>query len=146
MNEQRPLPSPTQRAMEIVLEVSDLERAAHFYRDVLGMPEVTRWEGERPAIWVKAAPGTYLGLWTAQAGGPGVGVKGSRGGTHVHLAFLLPLGQLSRMEARLQGAGYPCSRVEFSKEKLSLFVDDPDGNVIELADWTRSWENLDPER
>lgn len=132
--------------MEIVLEVSDLERAAHFYRDVLGMPEVTRWSGERPAIWVKAAPGTYLGLWTAQAGGPGVGVKGSRGGAHVHLAFLLPLGHLPRIEARLHEVGYPCSRVEFSKEKLSLFVDDPDGNVIEFADWTRSWENLDPER
>lgn len=146
MSEQHPLPSPTQRAMEIVLEVGNLEQSVRFYRDVLGMPQVTRWGQERPAIWVKAAPGTYLGLWTAQAGGPGVGVKGSRGGAHVHLAFLLPLGHLPLIETRLKEAGYTSSRVEFSAEKLSLFVDDPDGNVIEFADWTRSWENLEPER
>jgi catechol 2,3-dioxygenase-like lactoylglutathione lyase family enzyme len=133
--------------MEIVLEVSDLERAAYFYRDVLGMPEVTRFSAERPAIWVKAAPGTYLGLWTAQAGGPGVGIHGSRGGAHVHLAFLIPQDQLQGIENRLLAAGFsPDGRVEFQPEQHSLFVHDPDGNVIEFADWARSWEGLPVER
>ncbi len=147
MNERMPLPAPADRAMEIVLEVSDLERAARFYRETLGMPEVARWSAERPAIWVKAAPGTYLGLWKPEAGGPGVGVQGSRGGAHVHLAFLIPEGQLDAVEARLRAAGYEsAARVEFGPEKHSLFVNDPDGNVIELADWTKSWENLPVER
>ena len=78
MNKQAPLPAPTDRAMEIVLEVNDLEASARFYRDTLGMPEIERWPAERPALWVKAATGTYLGLWTPQAGGPGVGIHGSQ--------------------------------------------------------------------
>jgi catechol 2,3-dioxygenase-like lactoylglutathione lyase family enzyme len=147
MAEQVPLTAPTDRAMEIVLEVSDLERATFFYRDVLGMPEVARFSPERPALWVKAAPGTYLGLWLPQAGGPGIGVHGSCGGAHIHLAFLVPQGQLAAIEARLCDAGFtPDGRVEFHPEQHSLFVHDPDGNVIEFADWTRSWEDLPVER
>jgi catechol 2,3-dioxygenase-like lactoylglutathione lyase family enzyme len=127
--------------------VSDLERSAHFYRDTLGMPEVARFPPERPAFWVKAAPGTYLGLWKPEAGGPGVGVKGSRGGLHVHLAFLAPQGQLEAIEKRLLEAGYTtASWVRFKADQLSLFVDDPDGNVIEFADWSSSWEHLPVER
>ncbi len=147
MAEREPLAAPTDGAMEIVLEVSDLEQATYFYRDVLGMPEIARFPPERPALWVKAAPGTYLGLWTPQAGGPGVGVHGSRGGAHVHLAFLIPQGQLAAIEERLRAAGFiPDGHATFSPEKYSLFVHDPDGNVIEFADWTRSWENLPVER
>jgi catechol 2,3-dioxygenase-like lactoylglutathione lyase family enzyme len=147
MSEQPPLPAPTDRAMEIVLEVSNLERAVRFYRDALGMPEAARFGPDRPAIWVKAAPGTFLGLWTPKAGGPGVGVHGSRGGVHMHLAFLVQPGSLATFEARLRGAGIEPSGYEnFGPDQRSLFVDDPDGNVIELADWARSWENLPVER
>jgi catechol 2,3-dioxygenase-like lactoylglutathione lyase family enzyme len=142
-----PKPAPTDRAMEIVLEVADLDRAAHFYRDVLGMAEITRFGADRPAIWVKAAPGTYLGLWSAEAGGPGVGVHGSRGGAHIHLAFLVSEDGLDEIEARLAAAGVaPEGRVAFGAEQHSLFVHDPDGNVIEFADWRRSWEGLPVER
>jgi catechol 2,3-dioxygenase len=145
--ERIPKAAPTDRAMEIVLEVADLERAMRFYRDTLGMPEITRFGADRPAIWVKAAPGTYLGLWKPEAGGPGVGVHGSRGGAHIHLAFLVPEGALEGIEARLSAAGItPEGRVEFGDGQHSLFVHDPDGNVIEFADWQRSWEGLPVER
>jgi catechol 2,3-dioxygenase-like lactoylglutathione lyase family enzyme len=133
--------------MEIVLEVRDLERSLRFYRDALGMPEITRFGADRPAVWVKAAPGTYLGLWTAQAGGPGVGVYGSRGGAHVHLAFLAPAGSLAAFEARLRAAGVePAGWMDFGPGQRSLFVEDPDGNVVECADWAHSWEDLPVER
>ncbi len=146
MSTQGPLPAPAERAMEIVLEVSDLEASARFYRDTLGMPEIERWT-ERPAIWVKAAPGTYLGLWTPEAGGPGVGLFGSRGGAHIHLAFLVSQGQLEAIEERLRAGGYALTgRTEFNPQKRSIYVNDPDGNVIEFADWTVSWEGLPVER
>lgn len=146
MSTQQPLPAPADRAMEIVLEVSDLEASARFYRDTLGMPEIERWT-ERPAIWVKAATGTYLGLWKPEAGGPGVGLFGSRGGAHIHLAFLVPQGQLEAIEERLRAAGYELTgRSEFSPQKRAIYVNDPDGNVIEFADWTVSWEGLPVER
>lgn len=143
MEPRQPARSPTLGALEIVLEVGDLERATHFYRDILGMPEITRFSAERPAVWVKPAPNTYLGLWTAQAGGPGVGVHGSRGGAHIHLAFRVEPGALDDIEGRLRGAGTePAGRVAFGPGQDSLFVQDPDGNVIEFADWSRSWEDL----
>lgn len=140
---QRPARSPMLGALEIVLEVGDLARATHFYGEVLGMPEVDRFSAERPAVWVKPAPNTYLGLWTAQAGGPGVGVHGSRGGAHVHLAFRVGPGALEDIEGRLRAAGIePAGRVAFGPDQVSLFVHDPDGNVIEFAEWVRSWEGL----
>ena len=146
MSIREPLPAPAERAMEIVLEVSDLEASARFYRDTLGMPEIERWT-DRPAIWVKAATGTYLGLWKPEAGGPGVGLFDSRGGAHIHLAFLAPQGQLEPIEERLRAAGYALTgRSEFSPQKRSIYVNDPDGNVIEFADWTVSWEGLPVER
>lgn len=147
MTAEQPAPAPTLAAMEIVLEVSDLDRALAFYRDTLGMPEVARFSAERPGVWVKAAPNSYLGLWTPQAGGPGVGLHGSRGGAHVHLAFLVEPGALKAAAERLRSAGItPEGRVEFAPDRHSLFVHDPDGNVIELADWARSWEGLPIER
>lgn len=143
MEPRQPAWSPTLGVLEIVLEVGDLDRAIHFYRDVLGMPEVARFSAERPAVWVKPAPNTYLGLWTAQAGGPGVGVHGSRGGAHIHLAFRVEPGALEDFAGRLAVAGVePAGRVTFGRGQDSLFVQDPDGNVIEFADWSRSWEDL----
>jgi len=143
MDQRQPARSPTLGALEIVLEVGDLDRATRFYRDVLGMPEITRFSAARPAVWVKPAPNTYLGLWTEQAGGPGVGVHGSRGGAHIHLAFRVAPGALEDVERRLRAAGVePDGRVTFGAGQDSLFVHDPDGNVIEFADWSRSWEGL----
>ena len=40
MAESTPKAARADRAMEIVLEVRDLEKAASFYRDTLGMPEI----------------------------------------------------------------------------------------------------------
>ncbi len=142
MSDKQPLHAPTDRVMEITLEVSDLERAAHFYRDIVGMPEVERWQ-ERPAIWLKAATGTYLGLWKPESGGPGVGLHGSQGGMHIHLAFLVPHGTLDELETRLRDAGISIDGDDkLTPERRSLYMHDPDGNVIEFADWTRSWEGL----
>src|SRR6202011_1674940 len=80
--------------LELVLEVEELDRAAAFYRDLLGMREVVRWQAERPAVWLKLGEHQVLGLWPPSSGGPGVGIQASRGGTHVHFAFYVPAGTL----------------------------------------------------
>src|SRR4051812_8258591 len=66
---------------ELVLEVTDLERAERFYADVLGLPVVERWQS-REAVWLMVGDRTRIGLWTPQ-----VGLAGGRGGTHVHYAM-----------------------------------------------------------
>jgi catechol 2,3-dioxygenase-like lactoylglutathione lyase family enzyme len=65
----------------------------------------------------------------------------------VHLAFLVPAGALEGLAERLRAAGIGLVNEQtFGAGQRSLFVDDPDGNVIELADWARSWEGLPVER
>jgi catechol 2,3-dioxygenase-like lactoylglutathione lyase family enzyme len=124
--------------LELVLEVADLDRSVALYRDVLGMPEVERWP-QWPAVWVELGPNEVLGLWAAGDGGPGAGIHGARGGSHVHFACYAEPGSLPELERRLREAGHDCECVHFATGKSSLFVTDPDGNVVELADWHQDW-------
>ena len=126
--------------LELVLEVRDLEKSVGFYRDLLGMREAVRWGAKRPAVWLELGRHQVLGLWPASSGGPDVAIHSSRGGAHVHFAVFVGPGSLGAWKPRLEAAGLAVEGpVEFD-QGTSLFVDDPDGNVVELADWSRDWE------
>jgi catechol 2,3-dioxygenase len=130
----------TRGLLELVLEVADLERAVRFYSDVLGMSEVTRWGAERPAVWLRLGRNEVLGLWPASSGGPGVAIHNSRGGSHVHFAVYVAPGSLESWLDRLGRAGLDVKGPVQFNQGQSIFVTDPDGNVVELADWERDWE------
>ena len=98
---------------ELVLEVVDLEASERFYAEVLGLPVVERWP-DREAIWVMAGDRTRIGLWRPQ-----VGLFGGRGGIHVH--------GKGQDVIEHDFPGYGGSR--------AAYVDDPDGNVVELWTW-----------
>jgi len=121
---------PVQGVSELVLEVLDLERAEHFYAEVLGWPVVGRWEG-REAVWVMAGEGTRIGLWRPQ-----VGIASGRGGVHVHFALRVRDEDLDDAVRRLRAHGLPVEEVAFPEYEGSraAYVSDPDGNVVEL--WT----------
>ena len=127
--------------LEFVLEVADLERSVTFYRDKLGMQEVERWHDPRPGVWVAMGTHQVLGLWPAKSGGPGVGLYDSRGGAHVHFALYVAPGTLDAWIAKLRTAGLEVKGpVDFTPGTRSIYVDDPDGNVVELAQWAHDWE------
>ena len=113
---------------ELVLEVADLERAAAFYRDVLGLPIVERWE-DRQAVWVMAGARTRIGLWIPQ-----VGIAGGRGGAHVHYAMHIAEADYDDAVGRLRGRGQDVHEEDFGDSRAA-YVTDPDGHVVEL--WTR---------
>lgn len=124
----------------MVLEVADLERAVTFYRDHLNMAEIERWPDPRTAVWLEMGQNEALGLWPPGSGGPGVGIHGGRGGGHVHFALYVEPGSLDAWAARLRAAGLTIEGpVSFGPNNRSLYVDDPDGNVVELADWVTDW-------
>lgn len=126
--------------LELVLEVADLERSVAFYRDVLGCREVERWPAPRAAVWVGVGKHAVLGLWPPGSGGPGVGIAGSRGGTHVHFAVYVERGTIDQWVRKLSDAGVAFEGpVQFGGANRSLFVSDPDGNVVELGDWSVDW-------
>ena|SRR5579872_1806086 len=135
--------------LEVVLEVADLEASVAFYRDQLGMAEVERWDEPRPGVWVAMGPHQVLGLWPARSGGPCVGLYDSRGGVHVHFALYVLPGTLDRWQRHLGERGLEVKGpVAFGAAKRSLYLTDPDGNVVELADWSRDWagNSLEHER
>jgi catechol 2,3-dioxygenase-like lactoylglutathione lyase family enzyme len=122
---------PVTGVNELVLEVLDLEAAERFYVGVLGLPVVERWP-EREAIWVMAGDRTRIGLWRPQ-----VGIAGGRGGVHVHYAMHIQPGDYDGAVSRLREHGYEPHEETFEgyRGSRAAYVDDPDGNVVELWTW-----------
>ncbi len=131
------IPRPT-GMHELVLEVQHLETAIRFYRDVLELPVVDRWTGNRNAIWFDAGDSVAIGLWTPETGGDGAIHKG-RGGAHVHFALRIPHGSIDAWQSRLEETGEPVTRVDFGDGNRSVYIDDPDGNCVELMDAVKDW-------
>jgi catechol 2,3-dioxygenase-like lactoylglutathione lyase family enzyme len=123
---------------ELVLEVQDIEAAAAFYRDVLGLNEVDRWEGDRKAIWFDAGDGVAIALWTVETGGDRA-IHHGRGGAHVHFALRIPHNSIDAWQARLEETGLPVTRFHFGDGNRSVYIDDPDGNCVELMDAVIDW-------
>lgn len=123
---------PVTGVSELVLEVDDLRAAERFYAGVLGLPVVERWP-EREAIWVMAGKRTRIGLWRPQ-----VGVAGGRGGAHVHFALHIPARKFGAAVERLRAFGLDPELQTHGRRprSRSAYVDDPDGNCVEL--WSRN--------
>src|SRR5436189_4550054 len=91
---------PVSGISELVLEVSDLDAARRFYRDVLGFEETLYGEGAEGRYWYLIGETARLGLWSEQ-----VGLAGGRGGAHVHYAFNVADEEVDRLKQRIEGAG-----------------------------------------
>jgi catechol 2,3-dioxygenase-like lactoylglutathione lyase family enzyme len=120
---------PVTGVNEMVLEVVDLEASERFYAGVLGLPVVDRWP-HREAIWVMVGDRTRIGLWRPQ-----VGLFGGRGGLHVHFAMHIAEDDFDAAVERLEGEGLTVNQTSFEGAGRSAYVDDPDGNVVELWTW-----------
>lgn len=125
---------------EMTLEVADLAAAEHFYHEVLGLPVAARWQPPRPATWLALGREGFLGLWPAETGGAAA-IHQGRGGTHVHFALRVPLGTLDATQARLEGLGLAVEAGwDFGGGNRAIYLDDPDGNVVELTERTTLWD------
>jgi catechol 2,3-dioxygenase-like lactoylglutathione lyase family enzyme len=121
---------PVTGVSEMVLEVVDLEAAERFYSGVLGLPVVDRWP-QREAIWVMAGDRTRIGLWRPQ-----VGLAGGRGGVHVHFAMKIADEDYDAAVSLLRERGQDVREMTFGEHHgRAAYVDDPDGNVVELWTW-----------
>lgn len=121
-----------QKVAHVVLKVRDLEKSGAFYRDVLGFKEVARFThglnmsffslgeqhhdlalrevGETPPAADKNAPGLY----------------------HVALKIGDDLDTLRAAKAHLERLGVPITAIRNHGVSYSIYLDDPDGNGIEL--------------
>jgi catechol-2,3-dioxygenase len=115
---------------ELVLEVSDLDTARHFYGEVLGFEETRYGEGRDDRRWYLIGDSARLGLWTPQ-----VGLAGGQGGAHVHFAFQLARDHLDPLLERLRSQGTEVEGPIQLGDDRAIYVTDPDGNVVEF--WTQ---------
>jgi catechol 2,3-dioxygenase-like lactoylglutathione lyase family enzyme len=134
-----PIVAPVIGLFEMVLEVEDLAVAERFYREVLGLPVADRWGDERPAVWLALGREGYLGLWPPKTGGAAA-IHGGRGGAHVHFALRVPMGTLDAVRARIESLGYAVEERDFGRGNRAIYLDDPDGNVVELTERTTLWD------
>ena len=123
-----PLVMLTQGFAELTIEARDLEALERFYRDVFGLRVLTR---EDDRVWLAAGERARLGLWL-----PGEKEFGDEGGRHVHFAFSAGPGGLDALAERLDdhGHGYR-GPVEHDGGDRSLYVEDLEGNIVEVWDF-----------
>jgi hypothetical protein len=82
-------------------------------------------------VWLAAGERARLGLWL-----PGEKEFGDEGGRHVHYAFSAGPGGLDRLAERLDETGHPYrGPVEHEGGDRSLYVEDLEGNVVEVWDF-----------
>jgi catechol 2,3-dioxygenase len=126
----------------IHLTVGNLDRALGFYRDILGFEETARYGNS--AVFLSA--GGYhhhiaLNTWSGEGATPP-----PHGHTGLyHFAILYPTRkELAHAYKRLVDAGYPLSGTADHGVSEALYLNDPDGNGVELyADRPREDWNVD---
>jgi catechol 2,3-dioxygenase len=137
---------PAVRVGHIHLRVADLDRSLAFYRDALGFGVTA---DARPVGLDAAflAAGDYhhhiaLNTWDSYGGTP---PPAGHTGLH-HVAFLYPdRHELGRAVQRLLDHGYPIDHATDHGGTIAVYLDDPDGNGVELTyDRPRSeWHDAD---
>ena len=112
------------------LKVADLERAIAFYCGVLGFELTTRY-GAEAAFLSAGGYHHHLGLNTWESKGGSSPPPGSTG--LYHLAIRYPdRATLADAFRRLQAAGIPLQGASDHGVSEALYLQDPDGNGVEL--------------
>lgn len=112
------------------LKVADIERALHFYRDILGF-EVTSTIGNQAVFLSAGGYHHHIGLNTWESAGGTPPPPGHTGLYHV--AILLPSRKaLAAVVRRIQSASYLISGSADHGVSEAVYLTDPDGNGIEL--------------
>ena len=123
------------------LKVADLDRAIHFYGDLLGFA-VTQRYGDQAAFLGAGGYHHHIGLNTWESAGATPPPPGHTG--LYHSAFLYPdRQQLARALRRVLEAGITLDGAADHGVSEAVYMRDPDNNGVELyrdrpqADWPR---------
>lgn len=125
---------PGTRIGHVHLKVADLDRALAFYCGVLGF-QITQRYGTQAAFISAGGYHHHIGLNTWESKGGSRPPSGSTG--LYHTAILYPdRAALADALKRLIAAGVPLTGASDHGVSEALYLDDPDGNGVELY-WDR---------
>lgn len=131
------------RIGHVHLKVSDLERSLQFYRDLLGF-ELQQYFGNGAAFISAGGYHHHIGLNTWQSKGGGPAPRNTTG--LFHTAILYPTRQeLAFILKRLLEAKYPLTGAADHGVSEAIYLDDPDGNGVELY-WDKPQEEWPRDR
>jgi catechol 2,3-dioxygenase len=114
----------------IVLKIRDLEPAVHFYRDVLGLKEVGRYQG-RMVFFSFGQNHHDLALLEVGPNAPAPNPN-AVGMYHFALKVGNSLAELREMKRWLEQNQVRIVGMSDHKVSQALYITDPDGNEIEL--------------
>lgn len=115
----------------VVFYVKDLERSLAFYRDLLGFKEVGRiFDGKAAALTSGRTHHELLLIEVGDAPGPSAGRR--RGLYHIGIKIGDSLEALRAGKRELEQAGIKIQGLSDHTVSQSLYLDDPDGNEVEL--------------
>ncbi|MBM4003239.1 MAG: glyoxalase [Planctomycetes bacterium] len=109
----------------VAIHVADVEASSIFYREVLRLNEIPRPAFTFPGAWFRLGIDQELHL----IGGRTIPVASHHRGTH----FALRVDNLDAWESHVREIGIASHRQVRPDGALQMYVNDPDGHVIELC-------------
>lgn len=120
----------TTRIGHVHLRVSDLERALEFYNGLLGF-EVTQMLGDSAAFLSAGGYHHHIGLNTWHSKGAPEAEKSGVGLYHTAIVYK-ERKELAEVLQRLLDAEYPLTGAADHGVSEAIYLNDPDGNGVEL--------------
>ena len=135
---------PQTRIGHVHLKVADIDRALSFYHDLLGF-EIMEWYGNSAVFISAGGYHHHIGLNTWYSKNAPPAPRNTAG--LFHTAILYPTRKdLAIALQRLIDANYPLTGAADHGVSEALYLDDPDGNGVELyCDKPRDQWPFDPE-
>ncbi len=122
--------APQTRIGHVHLKVADLDRAIRFYRDVLGF-ELQQQLADQAAFLSAGGYHHHIGLNTWESRGGGPPPPGTTGLFHTAIRYP-DRAQLADALRRVVEAGIRVSGASDHGVSEAIYLDDPDGNGVEL--------------
>jgi len=129
----------------VVLKVADLQRSEAFYNGLLGLPVCARFDQDGMKMTFFTL-GNHHDLAVMEVSGEEAAGGANATGLH-HVAFCIgnQIAELVEARDQLVAAGHTPAPIDHDVTK-SLYLDDPDGNNVELyVDVSQAWK-ADPQR
>lgn len=129
----------------VVLKVTDLARSEQFYSGLLGLKPVARFDDKGYKMTFFSVRNHHDLAVLEVSGEDDAGGEQAVGMHHVAFCIGDSMDQLIEAKTHLESADVECNPADHDVTK-SLYLDDPDGNTIELyVDVSDGWRT-DPNR